>query len=323
MAESRQGSVKRRGRRRWSFAGRVFDEANWSLIVDGQRVPVESKPLELLRELLLRAGQVVSKDELLDTIWPEVTVVEASLPTAVRKLRLALGDQTHERAMIETISGIGYRFAIPVEVEDLGPAQETLNSAPLPAQAPQAQTTPHGALSDRQRATNRATNFALLAGLTILVGAIAWGLGSAEEKPPMKAAPSFSQRDAEDALRKLDVASIEKMLAAGWNPNTPFDDQNNGAVNILLNMCEWDPGHDRRQMLLMTRTLFDGGARVADRNVWGDTPYSIAKADRYCGPDHPVTKLIRRMCYEGNNAIGDRCLADYKRDSSGAVVRRF
>ena len=81
-----------RHRRRWTFASCAFDEAGWSLIVKGRRVSVETKPLELLRELLLNAGDVVSKDELLDAVWPNVTVVEASLPTAVRKLRLALGN---------------------------------------------------------------------------------------------------------------------------------------------------------------------------------------------------------------------------------------
>ena len=91
----------RRRRRRWAFGACVFDEANWALIVDGTRVPVETKPLELLRELLVHAGNVVSKDELLDRIWPDVTVVEASLPTAVRKLRMALGDDRQDRAVIE------------------------------------------------------------------------------------------------------------------------------------------------------------------------------------------------------------------------------
>jgi hypothetical protein len=102
------------------------------------------------------------------------------------------------------------------------------------------------------------------------------------------------------------------MLASGWDPNIPFDNEGNGAVNYLLNMCEWDPGHDRRKMLLMVRTLLDGGARLDRRNVWGDTPYSIAKAERYCGPDHPVTRMIRTLCYAGFKPPGDRCLASYE-----------
>ena len=95
-----------------------------------------------------------------------------------------------------------------------------------------------------------------------------------------------------------------------------------GALNILLNNCEWDPGHDQRKMLLMARTLIDGGASYSNRNAWGDTAYSIASAKRYCGPDHPVTKMIERMCNAASDRIGDHCLADYHRDATGAVMRQ-
>ena len=312
MAGSRQSGVARRNRR-WTFAGNLFDEANWSLIVGGSRVPVESKPLEMLRELLLRAGQIVSKEELLDTIWPDVTVVEASLPTAVAKLRRALGDDRPDMPIIETVSRIGYRIAVPVELEERaeppGNAPDLTASVTVPPRA-----VPHGQTGHRP---------SLLVAGTLAAATAAFALAMVAPRQAAPAPTKFTQVDAANALRRLDVAMIEKMLAAGWDPNTPFDDQNNGAVNMVLGVCEWDPDHDRRQLLLMARTLFDGGARLAERNAWGDTPYSIAKADRYCGPNHPVTKMIRMFCYEGGNPIGDRCLADYLRDSSGAVVRRY
>jgi hypothetical protein len=127
-----------------------------------------------------------------------------------------------------------------------------------------------------------------------------------------KPGPPFTQRDAANALRTLDVGKIEDMLAAGWNPNTPFDDQGNAAINYVLGKCEWDRGHDQEQMVLMVRTLIDGGAKLDHRNVWGDTPYSIAKAIRYCGPNHPVTRSIRTMCFAGYKPYGDRCLASYE-----------
>ena len=135
-----------RSRRRWAFAGCLFDEANWSLIVDGARIPVESKPLELLRLLLLRAGDVVSKDELLDTIWPDVVVVEASLPTAVGKLRRALGDDRRDKPIIETVSRIGYRIATPVDLEEqAGPAPTAPNAtAPVELHTPAGQRSPTG-----------------------------------------------------------------------------------------------------------------------------------------------------------------------------------
>jgi len=93
-----------------------------------------------------------------------------------------------------------------------------------------------------------------------------------------------------------------------------MDQDRNTALNRLLDMCEWDPDHDRRRMLLMARTLVDAGTRLIDRNAFGDTPYSIAKTPRFCGPGHPVTVMLHRLCYNGLAArtAGDRCLASYE-----------
>ena len=128
---------------------------------------------------------------------------------------------------------------------------------------------------------------------------------------PLRIVRAYSQQDARQAIRELDVDRIEAMLRAGWNPNTAFDNEGNGALNILLNMCEWNPAHDRQRMLLMARTLTEAGARLDTHNAWGDTAYSIAKAPRYCGPDHPVTVMLHNECYNGFRPLADRCLAIY------------
>jgi DNA-binding winged helix-turn-helix (wHTH) protein len=313
MASSRMSIADRSCRRRWSFAGCIFDECNWTLTVEGQRVPIETKPLELLRELLLRAGNLVTKDELLDRTWPGVTVVEASLPTAVRKLRLALGDDRRDRAIIETVAGIGYRLAVPVQAEDLSAASDGPITAGHPAAAEAIGV--EVATTTGEPRTNGLPRRAAMAGaLATAFIALAIALAPPEHAAANRVPRPFTQRDAANALRKGDVGAIEDMLAAGWNPNTAFDRQGNGAINYLLNKCEWDRGHDQEQMVLMVRTLIDGGARLDHRNVWGDTPYSIAKAVRYCGPNHPVTRSIRTMCYAGLKPLGDRCLASYEID---------
>jgi DNA-binding winged helix-turn-helix (wHTH) protein/TolB-like protein len=90
----------------WQFGECEFDELRYELRVRSQVVEIEGKPLEVLHQLLLRAGDVVSKDELLDAVWPGVSVVDASLATAVSKLRKALEDDT----IIKTIPKVGYRF---------------------------------------------------------------------------------------------------------------------------------------------------------------------------------------------------------------------
>ena len=110
-------SSSRRRRRRWFFAGAEFDEASWTLRVNGAAVALEGKPLEVLHELLLRAGEVVTKEEILDAVWPGITVVEGSLPTAISKLRKALG--TRQDNIVETVPRVGYRLNCTVKVESI------------------------------------------------------------------------------------------------------------------------------------------------------------------------------------------------------------
>ncbi|MBS0363477.1 MAG: winged helix-turn-helix domain-containing protein [Proteobacteria bacterium] len=310
-------TASRRQGRHWRFASATFDEATWILTVDGQAAPIEGKPLELLHELLLRAGELASKEELLAAVWPDVSVVEASLTTAMLKLRRALGDGDGdgERAIIETVPRIGYRLAAPVEMTFAAPRIDAVRTSP-PAAAGLAGLG-RGAVRDHRRARQAGETLRrlLLAGGLLLTLASGVALGGWAIRQPAKPNQDVMQQDAKEAIRKLDVVRIEGLIRAGWNPNTAFDTEGNGALNVLLNMCEWDPGHDRRKMVLMARTLMEAGARLDSHNMWGDTAYSIAKAPRYCGPDHPVTQMIHTECYAGFRPLGDRCLAVYQHGS--------
>jgi DNA-binding winged helix-turn-helix (wHTH) protein/serine/threonine protein kinase len=96
----------------WRFAECEFDGASRQLRVKGAVVEVESKPIEVLHQLLLHAGEVVTKDELMEAVWPGITVVESSLATAVSKLRRALGDDPP--AIVVTVTRVGYRLGVPV-----------------------------------------------------------------------------------------------------------------------------------------------------------------------------------------------------------------
>ncbi|MND68263.1 Serine/threonine-protein kinase PknA [compost metagenome] len=107
-------------RRRWMFADAVFDEPSWSLTVKGRRIELEGKPLLVLLELLIHAGETVTREELLDAVWPDVHVVEASLTTAISKLRKAIDDAGG--AVIQTVPKIGYRLVAQVQITE-APAQ--------------------------------------------------------------------------------------------------------------------------------------------------------------------------------------------------------
>lgn len=99
----------------WRFSGCEFDDLRMELRVGGKEVRLEPKPLEMLHVLVLRAGEVISKSELLDAVWSDESVVEGVLTTNVNKLRDAIGDT--EKKVILTVRGIGYKFTGSVQWE--------------------------------------------------------------------------------------------------------------------------------------------------------------------------------------------------------------
>jgi DNA-binding winged helix-turn-helix (wHTH) protein len=83
----------------------------------GIRVRIQSLPFPLLVTLLQKQCEVVTREELRLTLWPEDTFVDFdhSLGTAINKLREALGDSASNPRFIETLPRRGYRFIAPVD----------------------------------------------------------------------------------------------------------------------------------------------------------------------------------------------------------------
>ncbi len=115
----------------WLFAEIRFDDGALSLERAGTQIELERRPLELLRVLLAHAGEVVTKDELLDTLWPDRAVTENSLTKCVARLRSALGDE--DQAIIRTVHGYGYQFVATLRVETRPVASDTPQTPGLTA----------------------------------------------------------------------------------------------------------------------------------------------------------------------------------------------
>jgi eukaryotic-like serine/threonine-protein kinase len=103
---------------RYRFGSAEFDEARFELRVSGLPVDVQRKPLEVLAFLLAHAGEVVTKEELMDTVWQGRPTVENVVANAIAKLRSALGPEGAER--IITQPRVGYRFNGPLERTAVG-----------------------------------------------------------------------------------------------------------------------------------------------------------------------------------------------------------
>ncbi|HEY1951115.1 MAG TPA: winged helix-turn-helix domain-containing protein [Bryobacteraceae bacterium] len=93
-----------------------FNAETGQLSTQGIPVKLQGKPLQVLAALLQRRGELVTRKELIEKLWPAGTFVdfESSLNTATNRLRAALGDSAETPRYIETLPRLGYRFIYPV-----------------------------------------------------------------------------------------------------------------------------------------------------------------------------------------------------------------
>ncbi|HPC84377.1 MAG TPA: winged helix-turn-helix domain-containing protein [Thermoanaerobaculaceae bacterium] len=121
---------------RWKLGDVVFDPADGSVWRDGRRRDLTPKALAILEVLVEAAPRMVTKEQLLDAVWPEAVVAEAALTQRMRDLREALGDDARAPRYIETVARRGYRLIAPLE-----PLVELGEPAPHVAQEPAAAST--------------------------------------------------------------------------------------------------------------------------------------------------------------------------------------
>src|SRR5262245_29071797 len=107
-------SSKMIGEHRLAFGPYELNPATGDLISESGLVPLTPKALALLGYLASHPGRLITKNELLDTLWPDVFVTDGVLKVCVREIRRALGDDAHAPRFIETAHRRGYRFIAPV-----------------------------------------------------------------------------------------------------------------------------------------------------------------------------------------------------------------
>ncbi len=106
----------------------------------GMLLRLQEQPFRVLAVLLDRPGQVVSREELRNRLWPDGTYVEfdGSLNTALMKLRAVLNDDSDNPRFVETVPKKGYRFIAPVELFLKDANESAAQGAPESAEEPAA-----------------------------------------------------------------------------------------------------------------------------------------------------------------------------------------
>ena len=174
------------GPTRLRFDRYVLDLERGCILAGNEEIAIRPKTFEFLRYLVSNPGRLVSKDELLAAVWPNVIVSEDSLVQCVTELRRALQD--HDQHLIKTVQRRGYRFEAAV-------------SAELAAALPQAADTPARSATDdpptrhdrrkigRPRHAMMLITIGTLAMLAATLGAVGWWFKAGN---PFTTLPPFS-----------------------------------------------------------------------------------------------------------------------------------
>src|ERR1700675_1548521 len=111
-----------------------LDLASYELRRSGRAVHLEKIPMELLILLSEKAGQLVTREEIIRRLWGDDVFVDVrqGINTAVRKIRLALHDDPEKPRILQTVVGKGYRLASPVTIVAQRPSRDRVAVPELP-----------------------------------------------------------------------------------------------------------------------------------------------------------------------------------------------
>ncbi|MEP7272151.1 MAG: AAA-like domain-containing protein [Acidobacteriota bacterium] len=113
--------MKRRASQGYEFGPFRLDQGEQVLLCQGKPISITAKAFEILLLLVERSNHIVEKEEIFQTIWPDVCVEEGNLNVHIFALRKALGDGEGNQSYIETVPRRGYRFVAAVrEWRDAG-----------------------------------------------------------------------------------------------------------------------------------------------------------------------------------------------------------
>jgi Tol biopolymer transport system component/DNA-binding winged helix-turn-helix (wHTH) protein len=151
------------------------------------KIRLRGQPFQVLAMLLEQPGEVVTREELQQRLWPQGTFVDFdhSLNTAINKIREVLGDSAEKPRFVETLPRRGYRFIAPLErIERASSPEGVLSAAELTPTSPASVPSPKAAEGDTRLGRlrrHRSTRLLwLAAGLALAVGSGLWWVVSRE-----------------------------------------------------------------------------------------------------------------------------------------------
>src|ERR1035437_975442 len=155
----------------YKFGPFQLDSSKATLTRNSNQLKLQDLPYRLLAILVEKPGEIVSREEVRQRLWPQNTFVEFdnSLGVAIRKIRDALGDNADAPCYVETVPRRGYRFLAPVTTV-------TESQDPVRPVTPEAVRAPISSLGAEKRSAISRRYIAVAVFLALLIGGIAYRL---------------------------------------------------------------------------------------------------------------------------------------------------
>lgn len=269
-----------------------LDLSATSAWLDGQALTLGVRSFALLLTLMRNPGRLVSKAELIDSVWQGRAVSDAVLTTAVRDLRIALGDDARRPSWIKTEHGQGYRFIADVILlpEQADAKEATSGGSPTPSPAivteavdapSPADVEPPSADAEERRAPKAgsfARQAAIAAACLIGVVTIWFGVSSVLSRPSPTLERSVAVLDFQSRSADQDITWIADGLAEEiTNALTRVPDLRVSSRRAVIGSYEPDTPLEQIGARLGAAHLLDGSVEVFDERV--RISVALVKAD--------------------------------------------
>ena len=229
----------------------VIDSRSSCLRREGKPVPLRPKSFDALLYLVRNAGRLVSKDELIEKIWPNVIVTENSLVQCIKDIRQALNDDA--QTMLETVAKRGYLFASPVAEID---ASEFVSISVGPA-----------SIRPRWKWTAAAAG---IAAVLLIAGGLLWALPIVRQSAPSEPAKRLSI--AVLAFADAENPATDDYFSTGMSEDIAaalgrFPDLAVASPKLVLRFQSIGANADDIQRQLKIRYLVEGNIRRSSGGV--------------------------------------------------------
>jgi TolB-like protein/DNA-binding winged helix-turn-helix (wHTH) protein/Tfp pilus assembly protein PilF len=224
----------------------------------GVKLRLPEQSFQILAMLLEHPGELVTREEIQDRLWPNDTIVEFenSINAAVRRLRLALGDSADEPRFVETLARRGYRLIVEVE----RPPEAGNRAEPSPSPSPEVvASAPLVSLAKGHKK-------ALLAGFAVLaVLALGLYLSRIDRMGFDRAARSQERGPAEAAREAIDSIAVLPFQNIGGDRETEYlsDGITEGIISALSRL-------PRLRVMARSMVFHYKGSDVDPRKIGGD-----------------------------------------------------